>query len=81
MTKPGMPSPAAPLEALWDANDVAAYLKASRSWVYQRAEAGLLPSLRIGGLLRFDPAVVRASVRGELSAAAVLPFGPGARLP
>ena len=40
---------------LWDANDVARYMKVSRSWVYQRAEAGLLPCLRLGGLLRFDP--------------------------
>ena len=36
---------------LWDANDVARYLKASRSWVYHQAEAGRLPHLRIGGLL------------------------------
>lgn len=46
-------------ENLWNAMDVARYLKASRSWVYQKAEAGLLPSLRIGGLLRFEPAAVR----------------------
>ncbi len=51
-------------EALWDANDVASYLKASRSWVYQKAEAGLLPCLRIGGLLRFDPVVIRAFAGG-----------------
>ena len=44
---------------LWDANDVARYFKVSRSWVYQRAEAGLLPYVRIGGLLRFEPHVVR----------------------
>ena len=37
---------------LWDAQDVARYLKVSRSWVYQRAEAGLLPCVRVGGLLR-----------------------------
>jgi excisionase family DNA binding protein len=49
---------------LWDARDVARYLKTSRSWVYQKAEAGLLPSLRIGGLLRFEPHVVRAWARG-----------------
>ncbi len=30
-------------DELWDANDAARYLKVSRSWVYQRAEAGLLP--------------------------------------
>jgi excisionase family DNA binding protein len=49
--------------ALWDANDVARYLKVSRSWVYHRAEAGLLPYLRVGALLRFEPAAVRAHVR------------------
>jgi excisionase family DNA binding protein len=46
--------PAADAGELWDANDAARYLKVSRSWVYQRAEAGLLPCLRVGGLLRFD---------------------------
>ena len=47
-------------DGLWDANDVARYLKVSRSWVYHRAEAGHLSHLRIGGLLRFDPAAIRA---------------------
>jgi excisionase family DNA binding protein len=61
-------------EALWDANDVATYLKASRSWVYQKAEAGLLPSLRIGGLLRFEPGVVREWAHGGQPGAAVLPI-------
>jgi excisionase family DNA binding protein len=51
---------------LWDANDVARYLKASRSWVYQRAESGLLPCLRIGGLLRFDQDVIRAFAKGQV---------------
>jgi excisionase family DNA binding protein len=59
-------------ESLWDANDVAAYVKASRSWVYMKAEDGTLPSLRIGGLLRFEPGTVRAFARGELPAAKVL---------
>jgi len=54
-------------EPLWDAHDVARYLKVSRSWVYQKAEADLLPSLRVGGLLRFDPATVRAWVRGAVA--------------
>ena len=49
-----------PSPSLWDAQDVARYLKVSRSWVYQRAEAGLLPCLRVGGLLRFRPDSVRA---------------------
>ncbi len=46
-----------------DAKDVAVFLKVSRSWVYHRAEAGLLPCVRIGSLLRFDPEVIRHLVR------------------
>jgi predicted DNA-binding transcriptional regulator AlpA len=49
--------------SLWDAKDVAVFLKVSRSWVYHRAEAGLLPCVRIGSLLRFDPEVIRRLVR------------------
>lgn len=52
-------------EALWDANDVARFLKASRSWVYQQAQAGQLPCVKIGGLLRFEPAAFRAFIRGQ----------------
>jgi predicted DNA-binding transcriptional regulator AlpA len=33
--------------SLWDAKDVAVFLKVSRSWVYHRAEAGLFPCVRI----------------------------------
>jgi excisionase family DNA binding protein len=50
--------------SLWDANDVARYLKVSRSWVYHRAEAGLLPYLRVGALLRFEPNAIRNFARG-----------------
>jgi predicted DNA-binding transcriptional regulator AlpA len=57
---------------LWDTNDVARFLKVSRSWVYHRAEAGLLPCVRIGSLLRFDPEVVRClAERGSPPAGAV----------
>jgi excisionase family DNA binding protein len=66
--------PAEQAGELWDANDAARYLKVSRSWVYQRAEAGVLPCLRVGGLLRFDPATVRAFARGEVQPPKVLPF-------
>lgn len=52
-------------DQLWDANDVAHYLKVSRSWVYHRAEAGELPCLRVGALLRFEPDAIRAFARGE----------------
>jgi excisionase family DNA binding protein len=48
------------IETLWDARDVARYLKVSRSWVYQKAEAGLLPYLKVGGLVRFVPERIRA---------------------
>lgn len=47
------------LDRLWDVKDVARYLKVSRSWVYHRAEAGLLPHRRVGGLLRFEPDKIR----------------------
>lgn len=52
---------------LWDANDVARFLKTSRSWVYQRAQAGQLPCLKVGGLLRFEPAAIRAFIKGQNS--------------
>jgi len=45
---------------LWTANDVAQYLKVSRSWVYHRAESGELPHVRVGALLRFQPNAIRA---------------------
>lgn len=50
---------------LWDANDVARFLKTSRSWVYQRAQAGQLPCLKVGGLLRFDPEAIRSFIKGQ----------------
>src|ERR1044072_4333159 len=52
---------------LWNPSDVATFLQVSRSWVYQKAEAGLLPVIRLPGssLLRFDPGLVRAFARGE----------------
>ena len=44
---------------LWTWREVARALKVSRSWVYAKAERGELPSLRVGGLLRFDPTEIR----------------------
>ncbi len=52
---------------LWDANDVARYIGASRSWVYHQAEAGRLPCIGILGFLRFDPHAVRAFVKESAS--------------
>ena len=63
-------------EKLWKVNDVAEYLGVSSSWVYLHAEAGDLPSLRIGGLRRFSPEAIRAYARGEWKPAPVVAF-PG----
>lgn len=71
--------PAAQTPELWDANDVARYLKVSRSWVYHRVDSGLLPALRVGGLVRFDPEVVRAFARGEIQTSKALPFRDASR--
>ena len=60
---------------LWDANDVARFVGASRSWVYHQAEAGHLPCIRLLGFLRFDPRVVRAFVLAAASAPARLKSG------
>ncbi len=57
------------IETLWDARDVARYLKVSRSWVYQKAEAGLLPHLKVGGLVRFVPARIRDFALGSAGGA------------
>ena len=63
----------APLpQGLWDARDVAAFLKVSRSWVYHQAEAGMLPYLRIGGLLRFDPQKIRELALGDALSAKIV---------
>jgi len=61
-------------DELWDANGVARYLRVSRSWVYQKTEEGRLPCLRVGGLIRFDPAAVRAFARGDTRPAKVVPL-------
>jgi excisionase family DNA binding protein len=60
-------------DVLWKVSDVALYLKVSRSWVYHRAEEGTLPSLRIGGLLRFEPSAIREFARGGTSASESIP--------
>ena len=57
----------------WKVADVAGYLQTSRSWVYEKAESGLLPSMRIGGLLRFNAEVVRAWANGAPAQVLQLP--------
>ena len=68
-------------QQLWDARDVAAFLKVSRSWVYHQAEAGMLPCLRIGGLLRFDPQKIRELALGDALSAKIGTAGREATRP
>jgi len=49
-----------PRNGLWDARDVACFLKCSPSAVYRWAELGQIPCRRIGTLLRFRPEEVEA---------------------
>jgi excisionase family DNA binding protein len=51
-------------EALWTAEEVAAFIKCSVSYVYKSAERGELPCVRVGRMLRFQPDSVRALVLG-----------------
>lgn len=53
------------LEGLWDANRVAGFVGCSKSWVYDAEAAGRLPSLHIGGMLRFDPKEIRALLQAQ----------------
>jgi excisionase family DNA binding protein len=46
-------------EALLTPQEVATWLKMSRAWVYKQAEKGLLPFLRVGEAIRFDPEEIR----------------------
>jgi excisionase family DNA binding protein len=62
---------------LWTWREVARALKVSRSWVYARAETGELPSLRVGGLLRFDPAAIRRFALTPCGEGRVIPLKPG----
>jgi excisionase family DNA binding protein len=48
---------------LWDAVQVARFLRVSRSWVYHRAESGVLPCRHVGGLLRFEAEAIREYAR------------------
>jgi hypothetical protein len=72
------PSPAASLankDTLWDANDVAAFLKVSRSWVYHRAKCRQVPHVR-ACVIPFESASVLTYARGgSLRSAKRLPLG------
>ena len=59
--------------ALKDVNWLAEFLGVSKSWVYQATASGVLPCVRIGALVRFDPAVIKAWVRGESGRTVTIP--------
>lgn len=58
-------------EGLWTADEVAAFIKCSVSYVYKSAERGELPCVRVGRMLRFKPDAVRALVLGADAAGRV----------
>src|SRR5262245_13198448 len=47
------------MESMMSARQVAELLGVHENWVYDQAVAGDLPSYKIGGARRFDPAEVR----------------------
>lgn len=48
-----------PTEGLWTVPNVMVYTQFSRSWVYKQVELGVLPCIRKGRGIRFDPQVIR----------------------
>lgn len=65
------------IEGLWIAREVAAYMNCSVSWVYSHGADGTLPSVKIGGLRRFDPEQIRAYARDKMVPAARVVAFPG----
>ncbi|MGH7867241.1 MAG: helix-turn-helix domain-containing protein [Candidatus Dormibacteraceae bacterium] len=63
---------------LWTARDVARYLNVSKSWVYQAAESGRLPCIKLGALVRFDPAAIKTLITRDSTDAnrKVVPLTP-----
>jgi excisionase family DNA binding protein len=70
-----------PAERLWKARDVAGFLGIGRNAVYEMADRGELPSVRIGSRVRFVPEEIRAWVAqqrsGTATPAPVVPISTG----
>lgn len=47
-------------EGMWDAEEVAAFLKVDKDSVYRWVAQGRLPSVKVGRLTRFRPEDVRS---------------------
>lgn len=52
---------------IWDAKDVALFIRTSSNWVYVHAEDGTLPGFRMGGRWRFDAATIRKWYRLQMA--------------
>jgi hypothetical protein len=62
---------------LWTVEDLMTWAQVSKSWVYQKAAAGLLPCIKLGGLLRFEPAAIkRFFLSGGVAQRKVIPLNP-----
>jgi excisionase family DNA binding protein len=59
-----------PPENLWTVEDVARFVKCSKSWVYKASESGELPCVRIGAMVRFDPNAVKRFLMQNANASA-----------
>lgn len=58
------------IEPLMTPDEVAAFLRKSRSWVYQAAADKRLPSTRVGRDLRFHRATLEEWLRANTSSSA-----------
>jgi excisionase family DNA binding protein len=66
-------SPETQDRALRDVTWLSEFLGVSKSWVYQATSSGVIPCVRIGALVRFDPLVIKAWVRGDMGKSVKLP--------
>lgn len=61
-------------ERYWNVKDFARVFGVSRTWVYDQVALGRIPHNRMGGLIRFNPAAIRAWMKAQ----AVEPREPNA---
>jgi len=65
-------------EPLWTVRDMQSLLRLGRNTVYDLATRGVLPSIRIGSRVRFEPVKIRAWLEARAAQSAqVLPLRRG----
>jgi excisionase family DNA binding protein len=52
-------------KSAWPARELAPLLSCTSGYLTKRAKAGKMPSYRIGGMVRFDPAITAAWLRAR----------------